>query len=157
MTDNKPTLKTMTSLQMIDEGDAFLKARSEMTMRNWWKKHDGDATVYGAFVSPELNYDGSRYIYDGHRCKYEDGWRQYDTSQDAWYFGVWYHTGRRVTVTYAEGDETIVVCHTEEAWKAELREMAEFYGEPPPAFRTIDTETGQVTHYIDENARPEAN
>ena len=41
-----------TILELIDEGDAFLKARSEMTMRKWWKKHDGGATVYHAFVSP---------------------------------------------------------------------------------------------------------
>jgi hypothetical protein len=111
-------------------------------------------TTYTAFT----NGDGesSRYWYDGTGCTPSDGWHQYDTDQDAHYFGVWYHMGRRIAVTYAEGDETIVVCHTAEAWRVELKSMADFYGDPPPAFKTLDVVDGQMieTHHFDEDARP---
>ena len=114
-----------------------------------------EKTIYRSFV----NGDGeaSRYSYDGRDCAPEDGWKHFDTDQDAHYFGVWYHMDRRVTVTYAEGDETIVVCHTAEAWKTQLEEMAEFYGDPPWAFKTLDVVDGvlEIVEYIDQDARPE--
>ncbi|KKL07566.1 hypothetical protein LCGC14_2584760, partial [marine sediment metagenome] len=47
---------------------------------------------------------GDRYIFDFKICSPRDGWQQYDTSQDAWYFGVWIHPEGRVTITFAEGD-----------------------------------------------------
>jgi hypothetical protein len=52
-----------------------------------------------------------------------------------------------------EGDLIIVDCPTVESFKAELAHMAEFYGEPPPAFVVIDTDTGNVTEVYDK--RPE--
>lgn len=131
-----------------------LPSRAGAVSRSTTAKHDGETTVYCAFVAPEYEYDGNRYKYDTHRCSSKDGWHQYDTEQDAWYFGVWYHRERRLVVTYAEGDETIVVCQTEESFRAELAEMAEFYGEPPPAFVGIDVDTGTVTEFYDEDARP---
>ena len=42
------------------------------------------------------------------------------------------------TFTYAEGDRILVESETVETFKAELDDMASFYGEPPPAFVTID-------------------
>jgi len=94
----------------------------------------------------------SRYVFDGEACASSNGWQQYDTRQDAWYFGVWVHVERRLTVTFAEGDLTVVHCEDDAHLAAELQSMAEFYGEPPPAFITIDDD-GAVTQYIDE--RPE--
>lgn len=109
-------------------------------------------TLYRSFF---MNVE--RYLYDFTCCKRSDGWHQYDTDQDASYFGVWYHMERQITVTYAEGDETVVVCHSPEAWKAELKSMADFYGDPPPAFKALEVVGGVLheTHYIDQDARPE--
>jgi hypothetical protein len=86
-----------------------------------------------------------RYYYDFEALK---GWRQFDTSQDAWYFGVWVNICERMTFTYAEGDRTLVICPTLESFKAELANAAEFYGPPPAAVRAIGQD-GSVTEYID--------
>jgi len=96
---------------------------------------------------------GERYDFDFEICTPAEGWKQYDTSQDAWYFGVWVHVEKRLTVTYAEGDVTVVVCPTLETFRAELADAEEFYGDPPPAFKVIDAD-GKITHYFDE--RPTA-
>ena len=148
-------------MQQLDDNDfevvaaklaelyAELKAKNP---RAPFTKHEGGATVYCSFV----NGDGeaTRYRYDMVLCPRSEGWKQYDTDQDAHYFGVWYHMERRVVVTYAEGDETVVICRTAEAWKAELAEMAKFYGDPPPAFVSLDTEAGTITNHYDADARP---
>lgn len=93
---------------------------------------------------------GERYYFDFMEGFLGGGWQQYDTDQDAWYFGVWVNIERREILTYAEGDITLRACASVESLKAQLESMAKFYGDPPPAFTSIDTNTGQVTHYIDE-------
>jgi len=93
-----------------------------------------------------------RYHYDFKACRRKDGWKQYDTEQDAWYFGVWVHLEKRVIVTFAEGDETRVTCPDDLSLKAELMSMESFYGEPPPAAIGVDAD-GTVTQYFDP--RPE--
>jgi len=87
-----------------------------------------------------------RYYWDSGPCA---GWTRYDTDQDASYFGVWVDIEGRRILTYAEGDLSLVECPTEETYKAELASMAEFYGEPPPAFKVIH-EDGSRTDIYDE-------
>ncbi len=109
---------------------------------------------------PEVNNRGNtvfrhfhhteRYRFDFQICIRERGWSQYDTKQDAWYFGVWVHPEKRVILTYAEGDITVTKCPNEESYHAELKYMAEFYGPPPPAFVTIDYPSGKRTEYFDK-------
>jgi len=111
---------------------------------------------------PETNKNGctvvrtfhsmlDRYVFDWKLCTPEHGWEQYDTREDASYFGTWVRLSTRETVTYAEGDITHVRAPTDEAFAAELASMAEFYGEPPPAFRLI-TGDGQLVEVT--GARP---
>ncbi len=107
-------------------------------------------TVKAWFVGPYHE----RYHWDFGPCGPETGWKQYDTSQDAPYFGVWVHPEERKILTFAEGDLTLVECPTLDTFKAELDNAAGFYGDPPPAFRLVDTKTGQVTYLYDE--RPTA-
>lgn len=104
---------------------------------------------HGNTVTSRFIGDGDRYAYDFDHCPAKEGWRQYDTENDASYFGVWVHEGRREIVTYAEGDETRVTCPTDDAFRAELARMAEFYGPPPPAAIVIDTASGTITEYYD--------
>lgn len=92
-----------------------------------------------------------RYLYDFKICTRENGWQQYDTEQDAAYFGVWVHVEKKFTFTYCEGDCILVKCGTDENFKAELRHMAGFYGPPPPAFVMLGQ--GTVTEVYD--VRPE--
>lgn len=90
-----------------------------------------------------------RYVYDFELCQSKDGWQQYDTTQDASYFGVWVNRGLRMVVTYAEGDQTIATFDTQDEFELELAEMAAFYGPPPPMAVYIDTD-GQITEIYDE-------
>jgi hypothetical protein len=102
----------------------------------------------GCTVVCTFHPECDRYKFDGDCCS---DWEQYDTKEDAWYFGVWVRRSTRETVTYAEGDITHVTAPTDEAFAAELASMAEFYGEPPPAFRVI-TGDGQLIEVT--GARP---
>lgn len=110
----------------------------------------------GNLVTPSASgeYGGcDRYLWDFQRCKSSKGWRQFDTSQDASYFGVWVHVRRRKIVTFCEGDLSRVTCPTPESFRAELRSMCEFYGEQPPAWVAIDAD-GTCTRYLDAESRP---
>ena len=95
---------------------------------------------------------GERYDFDFKICTPDLGWKQYDTSQDAWYFGVWVHVEKRLTVTFAEGDLTVVECPTLETFRAELEDAEKFYGDPPPMAIGIDLD-GSVTEFYDERPK----
>ena len=94
-----------------------------------------------------------RYLYDFRVCTSDKGWKQYDTDQDAPYFGIWVHVEKRVVFSYVEGDCTTVECPTQESFVAELASMAEFYGPPPPACIVYDLTAGIRTEIYDK--RPE--
>jgi hypothetical protein len=58
-----------------------------------------------------------------------EGWLQFDTDQDASYFGVWVNPRHLCTLTYAEGDWTLVDCPDWEHYCAEVEDCIRFYGE----------------------------
>jgi hypothetical protein len=91
-----------------------------------------------------------RYHYDFDDAFRAAGWRQYDTTQDAWYFGVWVLVALRKVFTYCEGDRVLVECPSIDSFKMELQYMQTFYGEPPPAFRVLDARSGQITEIFGE-------
>lgn len=92
--------------------------------------------------------DGNRYHWDA-LFHGDGGWAQYDTEQDAWYFGVWVHVRKRLILTYAEGDLSLVTCPSIASFRNELAHMAEFYGDPPPAAVIIDCDEGTRTEIFD--------
>jgi hypothetical protein len=47
----------------------------------------------GNTVTNNFFLERDRYHYDFAVCTTDKGWAQYDTEQDAWYFGVWVHEG----------------------------------------------------------------
>jgi len=104
--------------------------------------------VHSAFIG-----SCDRLQFDCGPCGTNKGWEQYDTDQDAWYFGVWVHIEKRMTVTYAEGDLTVVTCPTPESFRTEIASMNEFYGDPPPWAIVLDVENGAETHYIQERPK----
>jgi hypothetical protein len=75
------------------------------------------------------------------------GFQQYETSQDASWFGVWVNLKVRTVFTFAEGDCITVTCPTKENFIAELEYLASAYG-PAPAFMRAFDDDGVVTRYI---------
>lgn len=73
--------------------------------------------------------DAERYLVDFAGDFHEEHWEQYDTDQDAAYFGVWVNKHSLRILTYAEGDWTLVSCLDNDLYNAEIRSMNEFYGE----------------------------
>ena len=65
--------------------------------------------------------DAERYLFDFQLCTYARGWAQIDTEQDASYYGTWCSPSARKVLTFAEGDVTIRVFDTDEAFAADLR------------------------------------
>ena len=108
----------------------------------------------GNIISRGFDHSLTRYSFDFGPCAHGSGWQQYDTSQDASYFGVWVHLEDRRIVTFAEGDITIIDCPTAESFRAELASMAEFYGPAPAAFVVYDADAGTVTEFTQD--RPAA-
>jgi hypothetical protein len=100
--------------------------------------------------------DANRYLFDfstGFKAFTDvdkaDGWQQYDTTQDAWYFGVWVNTKHRIVLTYAEGDVIVDRFEDDAELSAELERLEAFYGSPPPAAIVIDDD-GSRTDYYDK-------
>ena len=130
-----------------------------------WQMAAGD-------FEPEVNDRGNiiersfasldRYHFDFNVCTPSKGWKQFDTKQDASYFGVWVNIEARKVLTYCEGDITRVDCPTIESFRAELEDLEKFYGPPPPAWITCDgigasngkiVPEGNVTYYYDERPK----
>ncbi len=82
---------------------------------------DEHRTIYGMF------YPTERYIIDCAQDRNTDEWKQFDTWQDAPYFGVWTSRKLLCTLTYAEGDWSLVKCNNEAAFDMELNEIVDFY------------------------------
>lgn len=91
----------------------------------------------------------TRYLFDAIK---EPGWKQYDTSNDAWYFGTWVNLGSMEILQYVEGDIALTRHLNKEAMKVALDKMAKLYGIPPPAFIAYNLD-GQRMEYFD--VRPE--
>lgn len=96
-------------------------------------------------IERSFHMNRDRYYYDFGQCK---TWKQYDTDEDAWYFGVWVNPDTFQILTFAEGDETLTTCSDEASYHAELSRMSDFYDNPPPAFKVIDAD-GTLTKYFD--------
>lgn len=64
------------------------------------------------------SHRADRYYYD--RTLLAQGWQQYDTEEDAWYFGIWIHTEKLEAFTYTEGDTCHVIAPHVETFRNEL-------------------------------------
>ncbi len=103
----------------------------------------------GNLVKRYVTAIGSRYVFDFNYLTRDEGWEQYDTDQDAAYFGIWVHEEDHKIITYAEGDLTEVICPDQESYAAELQSMNEFYGPAPPSYRVIDQDGSLTRIYVE--------
>lgn len=69
----------------------------------------------------------NRYYFDSRLCP--EGFEQFDTDQDAWYFGVWVSKENLCVVTYAEGDCYAVICENKEQYNKEIQSLIDCYEE----------------------------
>jgi hypothetical protein len=143
--EERPYYTWMPSPRDIEAGEAVLESGGEKCYRQQSWVNDRGNTVHPG------SHHAERYEFDFERCSHKNGWTQYDTDQDAWYFGVWVHVEERLTFTYCEGDISLVVCKDEESFQAELADMARCYGLPPPVFKVIG-EDFKAEVYAKENA-----
>ena len=67
-----------------------------------------------------------RYFYDYGMCKTENGWAQIDTTQDAWYYGMWTNPSQMKMLSYVEGDVTIQEAESPEEYIEMIRETAQW-------------------------------
>lgn len=95
--------------------------------------------------------ESERYAVDFADNRTKEGWMQFDTEQDAWYYGVWVNPAKLQTLTYAEGDWSLVTCESKEWYNAELEDMCRFHDEGFEA-KVID-ETGQMTVFRQDRAK----
>lgn len=78
------------------------------------------------------------------------GWLQFDTDQDASYYGVWVSPKQLLTLTFAEGDWCLVVCKDTECYFAEIRDLIEFH-KPGMIGKTISMD-GRVREYYQDRS-----
>ncbi|EOD53400.1 hypothetical protein [Aeromonas molluscorum] len=130
-------------------GNGRSRAKALKLLRRVKKAHKAgriplELTVTGGRID-RGNHQADRYYYD--RILLAQGWQQYDTAQDAWYFGIWINTEKLETFTYAEGDTNHVIAPNVEAFRAELARLYQYHPQSP-AFICINQEVGVVTHYL---------
>ena len=106
------------------------------------RTNERNNTVQSTFRSTE------RYEWDQPEF-FKQGWEQYDTSQDAWYFGVWVNKQTKQILTYAEGDIILISCPTIESYNEEIKHMNNFY-EEGYICKTIEN-NGTTTYIQDRN------
>ncbi|MFS1161163.1 hypothetical protein [Aeromonas salmonicida] len=104
-----------------------------------------ELTVTGCRID-RGSHQVDRYYYD--RMLLAQGWQQYDTDQDACYFGIWINTEKLETFTYAEGDTCHVIAPNVAAFRAELARLYQYHPQAP-AFISIDPEAGIVTRHFE--------
>ena len=103
----------------------------------------------GGNIIHEIHSSTDRYIIDFADDFKSEGWMQFDTDQDAHYFGYWVNPSQRKTLCYAEGDWTFIWCADAAGYNREIVYSLEYYHEVP-AFITIDN--GRQTNYYQDRA-----
>ena len=112
---------------------------------------EGDGAQIWRFIQRTSRYFFDRNLALG-PAEDPDTWTQFDTASDASIFGVWIHRHDRMILEFAEGDLTLTVYDTPEAYDDALVRLCRLH-DTAPAFTVIDPGTGEVTRYF-EARRP---
>jgi hypothetical protein len=131
-------------------GNGRGRAKALTLLRRVRKAHKAgriplELTVTGCRID-RRSHQTDRYYYD--RTLLAQGWQQYDTEEDGWYFGIWINTEKLETFTYAEGDTCHVIAPNVEPFRAELALLYQHHPQAP-TFISIDPEAGVVTHHFE--------
>jgi len=107
-----------------DAMKAKIAAHSELSkpVRDVHVNQQGNTVVH-------RHRSADRYLFDFDDDFHAAGWLQFDTDQDASYYGVWVNPKLLRTLSYCEGDVYLVVCADAEHYNAEIKAACEFHGE----------------------------
>lgn len=107
------------------------------SVNEYLDKHRGTVTT-------RWKDDTGRYIIDFADDFAKEGWLQYDTAQDAEYFGLWVNKKNKQILKYCEGDWTLHEYRTVEKFNLNMQSLNNYYAEGM-SFAAIDTEKRVVT------------
>jgi hypothetical protein len=93
--------------------------------------------------------NSDRYYYDEKLC-FNGDYEQFDTDQDAWYFGIWVNKKTMTIVTYAEGDESTIQFENADEYNSEIKKLCEFYKET--RYAAVIDESGNQTNLYQNRA-----
>lgn len=105
-------------------------------------EHTKDATSYHMF------FPSNRYVVD--YSIQSTTWEQFDTDQDAEYFGVWMNKHTQRSLTYAEGDWYLHIFNSPDLYDKNLIEAFKYYG--TKHFMTVIGVDGQATRYFQDRS-----
>lgn len=75
------------------------------------------------------HYPAVRYLIDHAEYFSTEGWKQFDTNQDAHYFGYWVNPKTLQTLCYIEGDWILCTCKDIEHYNSEINDAINFYSD----------------------------
>lgn len=118
-------MKTMTS---IDDFKKIFEEGEDKTPNT--KLYRGSAYQWGIdhdwyFFHVMINAS----YFNAEKFSIDDDWLEVEDWDDYGYRAVWVSPKQRATLTYCEGDLTLVTCDTDEAFIEELRDAEKFYSE----------------------------
>lgn len=90
--------------------------------------------------------EGDRYMFDFNICTAAKGWAQFDTQQDAAYYGNWVNPTALEIMAYVEGDVIRHKCANGEEFAAEVRRMSQWHAEN-------DGKPGRIDDMMNEGIR----
>ena len=70
-----------------------------------------------------------RYPMDFNFCGMKSDWYQFDTAQDAPYYGSWCNPRLLMLLSYTEGDIYLIHCETPDQYRAEIEALEKFNAE----------------------------
>ncbi|MGL5288360.1 MAG: hypothetical protein ACRC9N_02510 [Aeromonas sp.] len=148
--NHNSALKIMAMLASQAKGSRHRQAKALKLLRRIKKAHTTgripfELTITGCRID-RGSHQTDRYYYD--QTLLTQDWQQYDTEEDAWYFGIWINPKKRETFTYLEGDTHHVIAPNIEAFQAELARLYQHYPQAP-AFISIDPQAGVMTPHFE--------
>lgn len=93
-------------------------------------------------------FHADRYLFDFNLDT--DEWEQFDTENDASYFGIWLNKSKLRIVEYVEGDLFFTQCDDAAGYDAEIAALCAFHG-AGPAFVVIDDKAAVTKYYQDRS------
>lgn len=102
----------------------------------------------GQSIRQTLLVAADRYLFDFGLDR--DEWEEFDTENDASYFGIWLNKSKLQTLHYVEGDVSFTQCDSPESFDSEVAALCSFY-KAAPAFTSFDENWTATQYYQDRS------